>query len=195
MKKVFIIDGNGQYKNMFINQGWKLIDNLFEADLVQFTGGADVTPEIYGQPNTASGCDWERDLYEAGAFAIALRMGIPMAGICRGGQFLNVMSGGRMHQHVEGHAIYSGHKAKTKDGREIHVSSTHHQIMDPHPTKSVVLLTANEKVFPNVEQVEAVYYKHTNCLCYQPHPEFFAKGNECQEFYFELIHNLLCVGK
>lgn len=190
--RVLIVDGNHQYKEMFLNRGWELATNIFEADLIQFTGGEDVTPEIYEEINTASGCNFERDLMEAGIFAIANRLEIPMAGICRGGQFLNVMSGGKMHQHVEGHAIYSGHKAVTPEGRSIHVSSTHHQIMYPSK-KGEVLLEANEKVIPVVDQVEAVFYSHTNCLCFQPHPEFYKKGHECQDFYFELLEKFLLV--
>lgn len=191
MRKVLIVNPNYQYLNMFRGRGWEIVDSIFDADLVQFTGGADVTPEIYGEPNSASYNDLGRDLEEAGVFALALRMDIPMAGICRGGQFLNVMSGGKMHQDVSGHAVHNGHFAYTEDGRKIKVSSTHHQIIDlgPHPN-AVLLMWGEEKVFPDVPQVEAVYYPNTNCLCFQPHPEF-GTVPECQDYYFELIDTYL----
>lgn len=38
-----------------------------------------------------------------------------MVGICRGAQFLNVMAGGKMIQHVEGHAIHGTHEIVVTD--------------------------------------------------------------------------------
>src|SRR3546814_3238996 len=54
-------------------------------------------------------------LFRSGYFAIARRMHKPMAGICRGGQFLNVMCGGSMIQHVEGHAIHGRSEEHTSE--------------------------------------------------------------------------------
>src|SRR5690606_36449796 len=73
-------------------------------DLICFTGGADVSAELYGEENTYSFCDPERDEEERIIYDMALAHGIPMVGICRGGQFLNVMNGGKMIQHIEGHS-------------------------------------------------------------------------------------------
>ena len=190
MRKVLVVGGHPGVVAMFELRGWEVTQDLTKADLVQFTGGADVSPAIYGEPNSASHCDWARDLHEAGVFALALRMGLPMAGICRGGQFLNVMSGGKMHQHVEGHAEGNTHWAYTADNRKIRVSSTHHQIMQPDFAEAQLLLHGEESVFPDVAQVEAVYYPNTNALCFQPHPEF-QNVPECTDLYFEFIYNYL----
>lgn len=202
MLKVFIVGGNGAgYGRMFGAAGWELATSPLTADLIQFTGGEDVSPALYGeQRHRYTGDSLERDLYEAGFFAFARRMGIPMAGICRGGQFLNVMSGGKMYQHVSGHATGARHLLTDLDtAREISVSSTHHQMMragkggeliataDLGGFKEIML---DGKVYadPNKSpDTEVVYYAETKALCFQPHPEFFQPGDECFEYYFDCI--------
>lgn len=203
MLKVYIVGGNGQgYGTMFQRAGWGLAESVRSADLIQFTGGEDVSPCLYGeQRHPYTGDNLERDLYEAGYFAFAHRMGIPMAGICRGGQFLNVMSGGSMYQHVSKHATGAGHELiDINTGRAIDVSSTHHQQMIAGPKGTLVAvanlggfkecLDVNTQVVRKTsdkQDVESVYYPHTEALCFQPHPEFFGPGHECFEYYFELI--------
>jgi hypothetical protein len=200
--KVYIVGGNGQgYGRMFMSAGWELVSDIREADMVQFTGGEDVTPSLYGEAkHQYTGNSFERDLYEAGYFAIAQRMGIPMSGICRGGQFLNVMSGGRMYQHVSAHA--TGHNHGLVDittGRTVSVSSTHHQMMRIG-APGILLAEANLGGFKeyvdtagyvqragNGPDIEVIYYDNTKALCFQPHPEFFSAEDECFQYYFELI--------
>ena len=205
MLKVYIVGGGGMgYAKMFIAAGWALSKDIREADLVQFTGGEDVSPELFDEEkHPYTGNSFQRDLFEAGYFAIAQRMGIPMAGICRGGQFLNVMSGGSMYQHVEKHA--TGHNHDLIDintGRAISVSSTHHQMMIAG-NDGVLVATANlggfkEDMLNNVPtrrprdtvDTESVYYPTTKALCFQPHPEFFGPEHECFQYYFELIERV-----
>lgn len=205
MLKVYIVGGGGQgYSRMFIAAGWSLARNIKEADLVQFTGGEDVSPCLYGEErHPYTGDSIERDLYEAGYFAFARRMGIAMAGICRGGQFLNVMSGGTMYQHVEGHA--TGHRHNLQDrhtGNIISVSSTHHQMMRVGEggeslavarlggTKECMLSGEVRLARPGESDQEVIYYDQTRALCFQPHPEFFGPGDECFEYYFDLIERV-----
>lgn len=199
--KVYIISGNEQYRRMFQNAGWGLAKSPLKADMIQFTGGEDVSPCLYGEErHPYTGDNLERDLYEAGYFAFAQRMGIPMSGICRGGQFLNVMSGGRMYQHVSAHATGHNHDLiDVNTGRAITVSSTHHQMMIAGDS-GVLVAAANLGGFKqyvsegraiqaeyNEPDTESVYYPDTKALCFQPHPEFFQPGHECFEYYFELI--------
>jgi putative glutamine amidotransferase len=68
-------------------------------------GGADVEPARYGQPIDGSrDIDRERDALEAAAWDAAATRGLPVLGICRGIQAMNVFSGGTLLQHVDGHA-------------------------------------------------------------------------------------------
>jgi gamma-glutamyl-gamma-aminobutyrate hydrolase PuuD len=68
------------------------------------TGGADVDPARYGRPNQGSvGVEPDRDALEAEAYAAASARGVPILGVCRGFQAINVFSGGTLLQHVDGH--------------------------------------------------------------------------------------------
>lgn len=203
MPKVFIVSGRAPaYERMYTDAGWDVCKGPLKADLIQFTGGEDVSPCLYGEErHRTTGDNLERDLYEAGFFAFARRMGIPMAGICRGGQFLNVMSGGKMYQNVSAHATGLNHPlTDIETGRVLSVSSTHHQMMRKGEA-GVLVASANlggwkEFVDAGGEVVrrhdpepdtEVVYYPDTKALCFQPHPEFFEREHECPQYFFELL--------
>jgi len=186
--KVFIVGGGTAYAQMFIKHGWEVIGSIFDADLVQFTGGEDVTPIIYGEENTNSYNNFDRDLREAGYFAIAQRMDKPMAGICRGGQFLNVMCGGSMIQHVEGHAIHGTHplvfmEDVHEDTPTTNVTSTHHQAMVSADPDAILDKSPDDIT-------EVIHYTTEKVLCFQPHPEFTGY-KECTDYYFELLDRCL----
>jgi putative glutamine amidotransferase len=68
------------------------------------TGGADIDPARYGRPNQGSvDVEPERDALEAQAYAAATDRAVPILGICRGFQAINVFSGGSLLQDVAGH--------------------------------------------------------------------------------------------
>ncbi len=74
-------------------------------DGLLLSGGADIEPTRYGHPDQGStGIEPDRDALEADAWAAAQARGVPVIGICRGFQAINVLSGGTLLQHVEGHA-------------------------------------------------------------------------------------------
>ena len=65
-----------------------------------FTGGQDVSPELYGEKSRAACgeiCE-NRDAFEQRLFAQALEQDKPMLGICRGIQFFNACLGGTLYQ-------------------------------------------------------------------------------------------------
>jgi gamma-glutamyl-gamma-aminobutyrate hydrolase PuuD len=69
------------------------------------TGGTDIDPAHYGRPNTGSvDIEPERDALESAAWAAAGARGVPVLGICRGFQAINVFAGGSLLQHVPDHA-------------------------------------------------------------------------------------------
>ena len=205
MPNVLIINTSDAYVNMFESMGWKVVYSYGSADLVQFTGGSDVSPSLYGEaehPYTST--NPARDKHESDAFDICMAMGIPMAGICRGAQFLNVMSGGSLWQDVDNHAIYGVHAAlDLATERMVDVTSTHHQMMRVG-SNGEVLVEAYEATYYDcmkdgkVEQytelgtgdVEAAYYGTTGCLCFQPHPELHG-AESTRTLYFELLQRHL----
>lgn len=213
-KKVFIVGGfDYEYANMFRERGWETVNSMDEADLLQFTGGEDVSPDLYNElkhPKTRNSP--ARDAKEKAVYQWAVANGIPVAGICRGGQFLNVMNGGKMWQDVDNHAIGRTHKAFAVGHIGwVNVTSTHHQMMRPNTqVEHLVLMTAKESMYrENVgttgivlknsmfggrfdDDVESVYYPNTLTLCYQPHPEFSGgEVEECRDVYFYFINNYL----
>ncbi|MEU2246283.1 gamma-glutamyl-gamma-aminobutyrate hydrolase family protein [Streptomyces sp. NPDC019224] len=74
-------------------------------DAVVVAGGPDVDPARYGagrDPRTGPPAP-ERDAWEAALIGAALASGTPLLGVCRGMQLLNVVCGGTLTQHLDGH--------------------------------------------------------------------------------------------
>ena len=117
-----------------------LIDGLILA------GGVDVDPATYGHdahPSTDPPNE-DRDAFELALARRALERDLPILGICRGMQVLNVAGGGTLHQHlpeVVGHERHrevvgrfgdhdvrldSGSLAARAAGEEVHATKSHH---------------------------------------------------------------------
>jgi len=73
-------------------------------DALLLTGGQDLDPAWYGaSPSPELGdVDRDRDLFELALFAAARQRGMPILGICRGIQLINVALGGTLWQHLPG---------------------------------------------------------------------------------------------
>lgn len=69
-------------------------------DGLLFTGGQDVSPELYGEraPEGAVSCCEKRDAMETIVLKLALAADKPCLGICRGIQFINAALGGTLYQ-------------------------------------------------------------------------------------------------
>lgn len=74
-------------------------------DGLLLSGGADIDPARYGRPIDGSrDIEPDRDRLEADAWSAAAERDLPVLGICRGLQAVNVFAGGTLTQHVDGHA-------------------------------------------------------------------------------------------
>ncbi|HEX8938679.1 MAG TPA: gamma-glutamyl-gamma-aminobutyrate hydrolase family protein [Candidatus Limnocylindrales bacterium] len=74
-------------------------------DGLVLAGGVDLHPARYGQPLAGTRHpEPARDDLEAEAWAAAAERALPVLGICRGLQAINVFLGGSLLQHVDGHA-------------------------------------------------------------------------------------------
>ncbi len=117
---------------------------LPELDGLLLPGGWDVDPALYGEePDPKVGpIDRELDDTELRLFGQAREQGLPVMGICRGQQVINVAMGGSLQQHLDGHEVRAfgrGHLAhaievdpRSELGRaagehRISVNSLHHQ--------------------------------------------------------------------
>lgn len=77
-------------------------DYAANLDGLVMQGGADVSPETYGETpiNPEWSGDRVRDLYEIELFNEFVRQGKPVLGICRGCQLINVAFGGTLFQDI-----------------------------------------------------------------------------------------------
>jgi putative glutamine amidotransferase len=76
-----------------------LLDRI---DALLLAGGADIDPATYGaKPHPRTGHTWpERDRFELALAHRALERDMPVLGICRGMELLNVALGGTLVQHL-----------------------------------------------------------------------------------------------
>jgi putative glutamine amidotransferase len=115
-------------------------------DGILLSGGTDVEPARYGaEPEPATYVpEPARDQLELGFVDLAVSEELPVLGICRGLQLLNVWGGGTLHQHVPAHARFDvGPDARVDEvtiepgsllhelyGSTVTVNSLHHQTVD-----------------------------------------------------------------
>jgi putative glutamine amidotransferase len=131
---------------VYLPQGADPLSYLDRLDGVLFAGGADIHPSRYGAPqeNLIYPPELARDRFEFALVEGALDHELPILGICRGLQLLNVNGGGTLHQHVPTHARYDVPAEELVDeitlvpGTLVHelygahrqVNSLHHQSID-----------------------------------------------------------------
>ena len=200
--KVYVVGGDVHYA-IWLND-YIIVDKITDAELVMFTGGEDVSPSLYNEPvNPLTSSNRKRDLIEKKAFIKAKELELPMIGICRGAQFLCVMSGGRLVQHQDNPNYI--HKIRTNYGN-FDLTSTHHQaqyvadmpigtyrvIGYAAPSQSVTHLDGNGKEMPVRTEVEIAYYPMTKCLGIQGHPEMEPMVNSSKyEYTREILQTIL----
>ncbi len=116
-------------------------------DGVCLSGGPDLDPEAYGVRDRHAELgptEPSLDAFELALARAALERGMPLLGICRGAQALNVACDGTLHQHLPGHrqsepGCTSTHEVEVLPGTRLAgligagtyaVNSFHHQSVD-----------------------------------------------------------------
>ena len=147
----------------------ELLDRI---DALVLGGGADIDPESQGveaHPETV-GTNPDRDSFEIALARGALQRGIPLLGVCRGMQVINVACGGTLDQHIPdrlGHEIHrpvpgawAEHEVRIEPGslaaeaagtERLTVKSHHHQGIDRIADKLTATAWATDD-----ETVEAI---------------------------------------
>ena len=146
------------------------------------SGGSDIEPSRYGQPNAAAkNPDPDRDDMELRLIAEALKVGIPILGICRGAQMLNVAFGGTLVQDIgDGHTGLR-HAVRFEEGSKLAaiarpetVNSRHHQAIDRlGEGLCIAARSAEDGVVEGIEAVDRPFV-----LAVQWHPEDLAVDGE-----------------
>lgn len=215
MPKVLIVDSNSEYVRLLRSVGFSIhqskyndpkynLDIIPEMDLVMFTGGADVHPIFYnGVHNGTSHTDRLRDEVEMALFDQCVKHKIKMTGICRGIQFLNVMCGGRMYQHINGHGgVLHDIIIPAKD-IVVKVSSTHHQmvllpdnaipIAWTHPENISNVYIGPDADMVNIPEyeIEAAVYPTYNAFGVQFHPEMIWCAKDGRDYYLKILSDFM----
>jgi putative glutamine amidotransferase len=142
-------------------------------DGLLLTGGADIDPARYGEPPSgARAAEPGRDALEDEAFRAALEAGVPILGVCRGLQAINVFAGGSLVQHLEGHESLAypskevtRHRLELTDGSrlamilgdgDLEVNSYHHQAITPERLAPGLRIAAIAEHEPDGRLVEGV---------------------------------------
>ena len=150
-------------------------------DGVLLPGGTDVDPDRYGaDPHTELlPLEPERDGFEFALLDCAVASELPVLGICRGLQLINVYDGGTLNQHVVPHSRFDlpptteEHGVEFKDGSILHglyggsrqVNTLHHQTVDrPGPHMTVTAIADDG-------EVEGLEYDEADIVAVQWHPE------------------------
>ncbi len=161
-----------------------MVDRL---DALVLSGGPDVDPHRYGVTpgDNAQVPAHDRDESETALLAAALAAGLPVLGICRGMQLMNVARGGTLVQHlpdVVGHQEHSptpggfgrhevsvaasSRLAQVLGRTEFAVPTNHHQAIDRLGSGLAVTARARDGIIEAVEDPSLPF-----CVGVQWHPE------------------------
>jgi putative glutamine amidotransferase len=207
--KFIVVIGSISYGNPFVSLGRitnkvkLLLKKPDKVAAVVFTGGEDVDPSLYGgKKSSLSHTSLQRDLYEKEIFLFCKKHNIKQLSICRGIQFLGVMAGGKMYQHVENHAgVY--HKIVYPALKESnYVNSMHHQIVNLSEEAIPIAWT-----YPNLcdwainadgvigdspkREIEAAVFPKDNAMGVQFHPEMMKEKERGRIFYIKMVKDFL----
>jgi putative glutamine amidotransferase len=171
------------------------VSDLTGIDGIVLSGGTDIHPERYGGScdyvkAPSNGWDKQRDSFEEELFKSALDNQIPVLGICRGLQLINVALNGTLVQDLgEGDNIHEGnpdklHSIELKSGTlltalaeqgKINVNSAHHQAIDRLGEGLMISATAEGNIIEGIEWENPT--KKPFLMAVQWHPERMFRFN------------------
>ncbi|NLF28090.1 MAG: gamma-glutamyl-gamma-aminobutyrate hydrolase family protein [Clostridiales bacterium] len=168
-------------------------------DALLFSGGGDIDPCHYGQRREAlcSRPNPVRDQLELALADLVLGRNIPVLGICRGMQLLNVALGGTLKQNIEGHRSEPDfgqgmwHDIRIEPGSRVHgivgaevlrANSFHHQCVDEPGEGLLVTARAEDGV---IEAIELPGDRFV--VGVQWHPEKSLKDDDASLRFFEAL--------
>ncbi|MDR3090890.1 MAG: gamma-glutamyl-gamma-aminobutyrate hydrolase family protein [Clostridiales bacterium] len=158
------------------------------------SGGGDIDPSVYNEPADPRSADIckERDEFEITLCRLAVKLKIPLLGVCRGIQVMNVALGGSLLQHIDGH---SQELARDETSHEViierssiiyeiyekerlRVNSFHHQAVGRLSDRLKATAATEGGVIEAVE-----YLGDSFALGVQWHPECFSPDHEVAKVF------------
>lgn len=188
----------------FAENGFNLTTNIDDAEIIVWTGGEDINPEIYG--HTRHNTTWfnpSRDRVELAAWEHVKDTNKMKVGICRGHQLLSALNGAILFQDVDNHCqgsvghscVYSNENAELEISS---VSSVHHQMVDPRTSSKPYEVWAwtnrsNRREYGspkmtddrNINDVEMIWWPESRSFGFQGHPEY--SNRECTDLFFRAL--------
>jgi putative glutamine amidotransferase len=186
---------------------------LEQCDALLLSGGEDVNPDYYGQKSRVNECgsiDFRRDTMEYAALQFAFNNKMPVLGICRGQQMINVYLGGNLFidiptdrpsivSHRCGRADTCMHNITITDNtifaqisgiKTATVNSSHHQAIDIPALNIQPLAIADDGIIESIGWIDT--NNRSFLLGVQYHPEYLessnpASGNIAKRFINEAI--------
>lgn len=167
---------------------------------VVITGGHDVDPVLYAQESKVlPHYDPDRDAFESAIIDDALARGLPLLGICRGAQLLNVRLGGDLIQDLRSHRRHTSNRRtifpmKTllveQDTRlfqlfgadRAKINSLHNQSIDRLGRDLEVSARDLDGIVQAVEDPQRAYL-----LGVQWHPEFLLLSGQQRRLFAALV--------
>lgn len=167
--------------------------DIYRCDGFILTGGVDVHPSLYGlhteYENKPGLFRPERDRFEAAIYSYSQIHKLPVLGICRGMQLVNVLQGGKLIQDLDQgnlrhkkeesdkeHAIMAAPGSflqQVAEAGEGYVNSAHHQAIDPEAIGNNLQVNAwdddEEFIIEGLEFADKT--DKAFMLCVQWHPE------------------------
>ena len=169
-------------------------------DGLLLTGGTDLNPKLYHQDRHPAGeePDDARDALELILLATALERDLPVLAICRGMQLFNVVQGGTLTQHVEGHVqpgVAEAHPIGVEAGTRLAqaigpgkhlVNSRHHQIVD-QTAPGLRVSARSEEGYPEALEMDDRKF----AVAVQWHPEDLVENREEAKRLFQAFADSL----
>ncbi len=212
-----ITDHEGEVEILPIhNNKDKVKEFIAKIDGLLLPGGIDIHPDYYHEkkhPETNCDDDKVRDQFERSLFKEAMEKDIPVFGICRGIQIMNIAMGGSLYQHIPDHIpeflpplfpdfpIHKKYRADTQHDIKItagsrlsqitgestaEVNSSHHQAVKVIGDELVVTAQSKDGI------IEAIEYRSDQFVIgVQYHPERMLQESELREHAKKLFEEFI----
>ena len=163
-------------------------------------GGNDIDPAIYGgDPSTSPSVDPLRDEFELTVLTLADRLQLPVLGICRGAQLINVHQGGSLFGDVAAMRVHTLNRATLLPRKHVSISagsrladyigdtttrvnSLHHQAVKETGRNLVVSARDRDQIVQGIESTDGPLR-----LGVQWHPEYMPQRADQRRLFGRFV--------